>query len=95
MIIELEEDLVIKQDSKKVILEKGDRIEVLEAAPKMKVSSVEKAFLGDLSTIRGLLDDWISMTSRSSSARSLNRTLSLVAKKLDDVNIILAFADFA
>ncbi len=95
MIINLEEDLVLKQEGKKIILEKGDVIEVLEAAPQMKVSSEEKDFLKDLLTIRGLLDDWISKTSKSSSAKSLNKTLTSVADKLDDVNVRLAFTDFA
>lgn len=88
-VFEIQKELVIEQNGKKIILEKGDRIQVLkEAKPsKMRVNPARASLEKDVSSISNLLSNMIYTAGNNFQTKSLVQILNSIKNKVDDLII--------
>jgi len=88
-IVELKEEVKLKQEDYDVILEKGDRIQVLkEAKPsKMRVNPARASLEKDVSSISNLLSNMIYTAGNNFQTKSLVQILNSIKNKVDDLII--------
>jgi sugar-specific transcriptional regulator TrmB len=86
-VINIQEDVIIKQKDKKIILEKGDRIKVLKEAraPKMKVNPAKDSLEKDISSISNTLSNMIDTAGNNYQTASFAKILKSIKKKVDDL----------